>query len=281
MPPSAYDVLGLTPAASDEEVRRAYLALARKHHPDKQGDEATFKSVNDAYRSILEARQRGGAPLGGLDTASLDDWVQMFAKLRDRVMEKAAARKAHREAAQAMHADAHGPHRVTLVVTLEEVQARRQRKVMMTLKGCAAAVYVDVDCGAFPLFKCPAVLGKHRDIEVHMQFAPHPVYETDDSIDGVTWDLFYDVPLKLSDYFTGGTVDVPRLDGTPYDTRAYPAFFDAAGRYLMTIRDDALWRLGSVIVSYRLVLPTAAAWVAAGAPPDFLATLERLETKST
>ena len=29
-----YSVLGLTPDASDEEVKRAYRALAKKYHPD-------------------------------------------------------------------------------------------------------------------------------------------------------------------------------------------------------------------------------------------------------
>ena len=31
-----YSVLGITPQATDDEVKQAYRALARKYHPDKQ-----------------------------------------------------------------------------------------------------------------------------------------------------------------------------------------------------------------------------------------------------
>ena len=42
-----YSVLGLTPDASDEEVKRAYRALAKKYHPDMNpGDQHAAEMMN-------------------------------------------------------------------------------------------------------------------------------------------------------------------------------------------------------------------------------------------
>lgn len=42
-----YSVLGLTPDASDEEVKRAYRALAKKYHPDMNpGDAHAAEMMN-------------------------------------------------------------------------------------------------------------------------------------------------------------------------------------------------------------------------------------------
>lgn len=51
-----YEVLGLSPGASDEEVKKAYRSLAKKYHPDlNPGDkvaEEKMKEINAAYDRI-------------------------------------------------------------------------------------------------------------------------------------------------------------------------------------------------------------------------------------
>ena len=51
-----YKVLGVSPDASDEEIKKAYRALAKKYHPDRNpGDEEAAKKmqqVNAAYEQI-------------------------------------------------------------------------------------------------------------------------------------------------------------------------------------------------------------------------------------
>ena len=60
-----YKVLGLTSAATDEEVKKAYRRLAMKYHPDKvdgmgeevkKNAEAQFREINEAYEQIKTAR---------------------------------------------------------------------------------------------------------------------------------------------------------------------------------------------------------------------------------
>lgn len=71
-----YEVLGVAKGASADELKKAFRRAAIEHHPDKGGDEAKFKEVNEAYEVLgnAEKRQRydqfghagvGGAGAGG------------------------------------------------------------------------------------------------------------------------------------------------------------------------------------------------------------------------
>ncbi|MBQ6947474.1 MAG: DnaJ domain-containing protein [Clostridia bacterium] len=57
----AYKLLGVSPDASDDEVKKAYRRLAKKYHPDANpGDETAAKKmaeVNAAYDKIMDFRQ--------------------------------------------------------------------------------------------------------------------------------------------------------------------------------------------------------------------------------
>ena len=66
-----YQVLGVAPTASDEELKRAYRELARKYHPDNYqnnplADLASekMKQINEAYDTIQKLRSSGGASAG-------------------------------------------------------------------------------------------------------------------------------------------------------------------------------------------------------------------------
>uniref|UniRef100_M4DHW0 J domain-containing protein n=1 Tax=Brassica campestris TaxID=3711 RepID=M4DHW0_BRACM len=52
---SHYTVLGLTPFASQAEVKRAFKRLALKYHPDVQkGQEKDFKEIISAYECLMQ-----------------------------------------------------------------------------------------------------------------------------------------------------------------------------------------------------------------------------------
>ena len=63
-----YQILGVDPSASDEEIKRAYRKLAKKYHPDANpGDEYAarkMQEINDAYDRIKNPEKNQG-PGGG------------------------------------------------------------------------------------------------------------------------------------------------------------------------------------------------------------------------
>lgn len=47
-----YKTLGLSPGATEEEIKKAYRKMAMKHHPDRGGDETEFKRIKEAYEAL-------------------------------------------------------------------------------------------------------------------------------------------------------------------------------------------------------------------------------------
>ena len=88
-----YEILGVAKTASDDEIKKAYRALAKKYHPDiNPGDkdaEAKFKEINQAYAVLSDADKRakydqfgaeaaegnysGGAGFGGFEGFDISD----------------------------------------------------------------------------------------------------------------------------------------------------------------------------------------------------------------
>lgn len=76
-----YAVLGISPSASNDEVKKAYRELSRKYHPDSYVNnplaslaEEKFKEVQEAYDQIMKDREHGYSGVGssGDDSAELN-----------------------------------------------------------------------------------------------------------------------------------------------------------------------------------------------------------------
>src|SRR3989344_2691612 len=54
-----YETLGVPKSASKDEIKKAFYKLAHKYHPDKkEGNEAKFKQVNEAYQVLSDDGKR-------------------------------------------------------------------------------------------------------------------------------------------------------------------------------------------------------------------------------
>lgn len=56
-----YDVLGVSPGATPDEIRRAFRRLAMRYHPDRNkepGAEERFKEINEAYEVLSDPQKR-------------------------------------------------------------------------------------------------------------------------------------------------------------------------------------------------------------------------------
>lgn len=124
-----YDILGVSPECTEDELKKAYRKLALKYHPDKNPTEGDrFKQISQAYEVLSNPEKRevydhGGEQAikqghsGGMDASPMDIFEMFFgARSRDRGPKK-------------------GKDMVyQMVVTLEELYNGATRKLAISKK---------------------------------------------------------------------------------------------------------------------------------------------------
>ncbi len=60
-----YEVLGITPDATKEEIQEAYRRARRRAHPDHGGTPEAFLAVQDAYDKVMKLSPCGNPKCDG------------------------------------------------------------------------------------------------------------------------------------------------------------------------------------------------------------------------
>ena len=56
-----YNILGVSPTATADEIKKAYRALAMRHHPDRSAHESAsnrFNAIKTAYELLSDPKKR-------------------------------------------------------------------------------------------------------------------------------------------------------------------------------------------------------------------------------
>lgn len=230
-----YDILGVSRTASQDEVKRAYRRLAKKHHPDRNpGDksaEQRFKEVQAAYEVLGDSQRRaqydrfgaggpmpefhtwtagGGPPFegAGIDFSSLGDltsiFEQFFSHGRPHARRRAAPRQARSRGANIEH---------SIELSFEEALNGTTREVVLAGGRQAERIEVRIPAG---VIDGQPVRVKNKgqdgpagrgDLIIRCHIRPHPLFRRDKR------DILLDLPLTFTEATLGAAVEIPSPDG--------------------------------------------------------------------
>jgi molecular chaperone DnaJ len=216
-----YEVLGVPRDADEAAIKKAFRALAKQYHPDRNpGDKAAedrFKECNEAYAvlSDAEARKRYdrfgaagvAAPAGAAGFSSV---VDAFDDLVGDLLRRRKQKKRGRDL------------RYTLEVTFEEAALGCEKTIRIpdpaaapggptaekaytvkippgTTEGAVRMLHGEGEPGASG--------GAKGDLHVIVRVQEHPVFKREGN------DVLCEVPITFTQAALGGVVDVPTLDG--------------------------------------------------------------------
>lgn len=227
-----YTILGVTRAASDDEIKKAYRKLARQYHPDvNPGDkqaEARFKEINEAYEVLSDKDKRtkydrfgsdwqryeqaGGFDPNGMGGAGTSDFSDIFEALFG---SRGPSGRGASSSGFSYRMDGQDVEQ-KVDITLEEAYEGTQRSVQFSNpNGTPRTIQVKIPAGVdtgnrvrVPGEGGPGMNGGTRgDLYLVVNLLPHERYERKGD------DLYAPAVVDLYTLILGGEVKVPLLSG--------------------------------------------------------------------
>lgn len=231
-----YDILGVKPTASEDELRKAYRRLAKRYHPDlNPGNaeaEARFKEANAAYDLLSDPAKRVRFDRGEIDAEGRETFAHAYSQARGQPHPGGAA-AGHRfgtggaedlgDLFSHLFGDrfggGHGDFRmrggdVRHAVTVDFMDAAlgaRRRLTLADGRSLDVTIPAGLRDGQVLRLKGQGSPGLGGDVagdlllEVHV--APHKLFRR------IKDDIHVDWPVSLAEAVAGGRVAVPTVHG--------------------------------------------------------------------
>ncbi len=223
-----YKLLGVKRSSSEEEIRKAYRDLVRKHHPDvsKASDAAErFNEIRQAYDVLSDAEKRkaydrfgAAGPRTGPSWKSqgagtdfdMDDLDSVFETFFGR--HKGGSRTAGRPRAGTPRRSVREPlrHEILIPFMTAAKGGSHQFRVSVASKEQTLSVNIPPAVVHGTKLRIRKPKGLDRDIVLRLQVGNHPHFRR---IEGKPLDLEFDLPVSIAEATLGAKIRVPTLEG--------------------------------------------------------------------
>ncbi|MFT7131369.1 MAG: curved DNA-binding protein [Cyclobacteriaceae bacterium] len=225
-----YEILGLEPTATQEEIKRAFKKLARKFHPDvstEKDAQARFQEVSEAYEILKNADKRAeydqlrsyvnnqgqqpGSQGFQFDTHDFADNPQ-FEDILSSIFGQRGFDRGGNRANTRFRQPGRDVH-YTLQLSLEEVYNGGDKQVRLRTQAGEKTIKVKIPVGINNGKELrlrgqgDAGSGEAGDLYLQVEYLPHRQFEVDGD------DLVLVLPVAPWEAALGASIEVPTLSG--------------------------------------------------------------------
>lgn len=292
-----YEVLGVKPNATADEIRKAYRKLAKQFHPDlnpgKPAAEARFKSVSAAYDILSDPEKRGrydrgeidesgaerprysyrphaeGAqgwkyqPEGEMDAGDLDDLFEMFGRGAGR-----GGPRGGRRGGEGFSMPGPDRHYSLTIDFVTAAIGGKQRLSLSPDEWLDVTIPPGIEEGQVLRLKGKGGPGfgggPAGDALIEVHIAPHPFFRREGD------DIQVELPVSLPEAVLGGRVPVPTVTGPV--TMTIPKGSDTGARLRLRGRGIRRRRQGKEVTGDQYV--TLKVVIGASDDPELASFLE-------